>query len=128
MSNQVAAIMAGLDKFSAEKITRLGSEIVANLQEDTPVDIGWARANWVAAIGEPYITDPITKPGASDVSVQLGRASAGVASLATYKIADGPVFISNNVPYIRRLDEGWSDQAPSGFVQAAITRAVRRVS
>jgi formaldehyde-activating enzyme involved in methanogenesis len=32
--------------------------------------------------------------------------------------------VSNNVPYINRLNEGHSAQAPAGFVQQAVAKAV----
>jgi len=35
------------------------------------------------------------------------------------------IFITNNLPYAKRLNEGWSTQAPANFVQAAIRRALK---
>jgi hypothetical protein len=124
---QVDAIVADLARHSEDAIRRLASEVHAELVEATPIDIGWARANWVPSVGAPFLTDPITDPEATDVQVQLGAASAGLGAVANYTLADGAAFVSNNVPYIRRLDEGWSAQAPAGFVKAAIERAVRNV-
>jgi hypothetical protein len=37
--------------------------------------------------------------------------------------AEMPTYISNSLPYARRLNHGWSKQAPSGFVQRAVERA-----
>ncbi len=37
------------------------------------------------------------------------------------------IFISNNVPYIGRLNNGHSAQAPSGFVEMAVRRAAKLV-
>ena len=34
------------------------------------------------------------------------------------------MFVSNNVKYITRLNDGYSRQAPAGFVQSAIRKAV----
>ena len=34
-------------------------------------------------------------------------------------------YLVNNVPYIGVLDQGHSQQAPAGFVQAAIDRSIR---
>lgn len=120
--------MADLDRHTSELVQQLASEVHANLVEATPIDIGWARANWVPSVGAPVVTQPITAPESSDVQIQLGRVSAAQAQILTYSIADGPVFIANNVPYIRRLDDGWSSQAPAGFVKAAIEQAVRSVA
>lgn len=34
-------------------------------------------------------------------------------------------FVANNVAYIQRLDAGHSQQAPAGFVRAALAKAVQ---
>jgi hypothetical protein len=39
---------------------------------------------------------------------------------------DSKIFISNNLPYIRRLNDGWSQQAPAGYVDSALTIAKRK--
>ena len=33
---------------------------------------------------------------------------------------DLPAFITNNLPYIKRLNEGWSKQAPAHFIEQVI--------
>lgn len=128
MADQIKVIMDGLDRLTERVVSDLAIEITANLVEDTPVDIGWARANWIPNIGAPAFSqfDRVPEPG--DVPIAMARQSAGQASVKTsYSIADGPVFVSNNVPYIQRLNDGWSTQAPKGFVQAAVDRGVRTV-
>ena len=40
---------------------------------------------------------------------------------------DGTAWVANNVPYITKLNGGSSKQAPSGFVQIAIARAVQAI-
>lgn len=120
--------MRGLDRYAADQVRDLGLEITANLQERTPVDLRWAASNWIPAIGarNPIVNDGKPTPGA--VTVAMARQAQGVASLARYRnIAQGPIFVSNAAPYIRRLNEGWSRQAPSGFVQIEIKRAIRTV-
>ena len=34
--------------------------------------------------------------------------------------------VSNTVPYINRLDEGWSKQKPRGFVKQTIRKTIRQ--
>ena len=49
----------------------------------------------------------------------------GIAEVATqYTLDQGSVFVSNNVPYILKLNDGHSQQAPAGFIQTAIHKAV----
>ncbi len=129
MPNQIQVIIGQLEEATEKVVTRLSVNITAELIEATPVDLGWARANWIPAIGTPFIEDatPTSREGRqAAVPSQRARQQAAVASLATssYSLSRGPVFLSNNVPYITRLNDGSSDQAPTGFVQAAIQRGI----
>jgi hypothetical protein len=100
-------------------VVELVTEIVANLREETPVETGHARANWVPSIARPYedIVD------GNDTTVQENALMA----ILRYQIDDGTAFISNNVPYINRLNDGHSDQAPVGFIEDCIERGLNTV-
>lgn len=76
----------------------------------TPVDTGRARANWGLDIN------------IIDVSIVEPASPKGFDAVARYKLSD-VINISNNLPYIRRLNEGYSGQAPAGFVEDAIIQA-----
>lgn len=91
----------------------------------TPVDTGRARSNWIASLDKPatgvidaYAPDADEKPG------QIGPNAAGAIAAADavlLQTQDFPViYLSNNLPYIARLNDGSSVQAPAAFVQAAI--------
>lgn len=95
----------------------------------TPVDTGWARVNWVPSVGTPFQGTVGTRAQAKKGQVSEATSSEGEARVATsYRLEQGPVFLSNNVPYINRLNDGHSKQAPVGFIQAAVQRAVDRFS
>lgn len=125
---QVRIVISDLTRFTERAVKMLTLEAHANLvrapsEGGTPVDTGWARANWVPDIGSPR-----TEPVGSRDRVDSGSAQAGLARVvAGYRLAQGPVFLSNNVPYITFLNDGSSRQAPAGFVQQAIAEAVRAV-
>ncbi|WP_307887243.1 hypothetical protein [Brucella abortus] len=123
---QIRAIVRGIEGLTERVVTAISFNIVANLVEDTPVDTGWARANWVPAIGTSMDTPASARPDQSMVPGAVARQQAGQASLLGYRLAQGSVFISNNVPYIMRLNDGSSQQAPRGFVQAAIARGIQQ--
>lgn len=120
--SQVRLVVRSLGRFTTDKVKRIVLDATANLIEDTPRDTGWARNNWVPEIG-PGPDDPAgdrDNAGAARVAQQKGIASVAVG----YKLGMGIVTITNNVPYIVMLNEGTSQQAPAGFVQAALFRAV----
>lgn len=94
-------------------------EVTANLIEATPVDTGWARANWIPSLGAP-VSFTVGTPS----SVDTGPQQAAMLALMTYDSATpAKAYVTNNVPYINRLNYGWSAQAPSGFVRIAVERA-----
>ena len=101
----------------------------------TPVDTGRARSNWVVSIGVPRTDAPKSAKGprggqgrrgvktdATNEALEDGR-----ATILGYKLGKGGIFISNNVPYIGRLDAGSSAQAPQGMTSAAIKAAQKQL-
>ena len=123
---QVRAIVRGLERLTERVVTKLTLDVTANLIEATPVDTGWARANWVPSIGSAFeedLTD--TESSAQNAAMAKQKQQSAIAGVVTgYKLNRGKVFISNNVPYVGRLNDGSSMQAPSGFIQTAIAKAV----
>jgi len=121
----VVVVVEALSAFIDSLVRKLVLEVVASLvrapsEGGTPVDTGWARANWIPVIGRP-----VSAPAGSREAVSQGEQQAGLAQVAAgYRARMGPVYISNAVPYIVRLNEGGSKQAPAGFVQAALFGAV----
>lgn len=112
---------------------------IAEVAGSTPVDVGTARSNWRLGLNrEPGGTRAAFSPFPSRHRRPYGpggtigetRNRAGVVwaseSAVRAKQPDDTVYIVNNLPYIRRLNEGWSSQAPAGFVQSGLQRARRR--
>lgn len=96
--------------------------ITANLIKATPVDTGWARANWVPSIGTPA-----SSVAGSPDSVSTSAQQTGIATALQFKLGAGVLYVSNAVPYIQRLNDGWSKQAPLGFVEFCIDQALQEV-
>lgn len=99
-----------------EKTVRAVALVVdAELVAATPVDTGRARANWNPSLNEPDTTihEPNQKKAISPIA-------------AAFKLTD-TILISNNLPYIKRLNEGSSKQAPAGFVDMALEKGKRAV-
>ena len=83
----------------------------------TPVDTGRARGNWQASIGTPQ---ELIAAGIRDPSTTLDD---GRQIISQWKLGIGPIFITNGVPYIVPLEEGHSQQAPSGMTKHGIAAA-----
>ncbi len=123
---QIRAIVKGLNRLTSRVVTKITLDTTANLIEATPVDTGWARANWVPSIGQPVLKDlsPTRPDDGQVVAGAVTEQQGAVAALIGYTLKMGRVFVTNNVPYILRLNDGSSTKAPIGFVQQAIAKAV----
>lgn len=83
--------------------------------QKSPVDTGRFRANWNCSIGSPDLsTSQAIDPSGS---VASSRATATVVS---YTLNEQSVFLTNNLPYAERLENGWSKQAPNGMVRLSV--------
>lgn len=112
-----------LERFAERVIVKITLDVHANLVEATPVDTGWAQNNWVPELGVRQ-GPPAPNPGGGAAGGAAARMQAGVATVvAGYSFPD-KVSNANRVPYIRRLNDGHSAQAPRGFVQEAIRKAL----
>lgn len=80
----------------------------------TPVDTGMARANWTASAGSfgTITVDALDKTGRSSVNAMQAVVSSTKSG--------GIVYMVNNLPYIKRLEYGYSKQSPQGMVRLSI--------
>jgi len=101
-------IDAGLNQGIRATLLGVSTAII----KETPADTGRARGNWQASVGR----------GASgEVSVsgvRSGEARAISDVDQTVSVAVGDLYyLTNNLPYIERLEYGYSQQAPNGMVR-----------
>jgi len=108
----------------AEKAVRdIALEVTDRLIATTPVATGWARSNWIPSIGQS-----IDSPDGSRESFDGSQQAQGRATVAGgYRLKHGRIFVSNNVPYIEKLNAGSSPQASAKFVEQAADEAVSAI-
>lgn len=92
-----------------ETAIRAFSEII----KATPVDTGRARSNWNIAVN------------AIDATTTENTAAPDTNPALNIDPND-TVYISNNLPYIQRLNDGYSQQAPANFVEKGLMLAKRQ--
>jgi len=98
-----------------EKVFRkIALDIDSSVILGTPVDTGRARGNWFTTIGNP--SSAVSAGGSAGKA--MGQLNAAVAQL---KLGD-TIWMANNLPYINRLENGWSKQAPAGMVAINVAR------
>ncbi len=109
---------------NADKVVRkVAMAVDQTVVMATPVDTGRARSNWIAALNAAAdgTVASTSKSGAS----ALAQAAGVIAGYDRDK--DSEIHITNNLPYIGRLNEGSSYQAPANFVAIAVRRGVSAV-
>lgn len=91
-----------------------GSSIIIG----TPVDTGKARSNWQSSLDSPILTAIDRADPSGQVAInELG----GVA--ARFTDENKSIWFCNNLPYINRLNNGWSKKADPGYVERCIEGA-----
>lgn len=100
----------------------------AEVVVQTPVDTGRARSNWQASLNAPAAgTIEAYAPGKGgntagpNTQAALDQAKSVIAGAGQ----ESEINITNNLPYIARLNDGWSAQAPAGYVRAGVLAGIR---
>lgn len=113
---------------TARALVAIAVEFKANVVEATPKLTNWAAANWRLNVGAPAVgtvgTRPTTKTKKGAPTRFTGGGDGGLAAVLRYQVGDGPIYGTNNAPYIRALNAGSSKKAPAAFVEAALERAI----
>ena len=113
-------------------VKRASKRALESLVRNTPVDKGVARSNWRVGIGAPTRSvisaySPGRHLGIGENANASAAIAAGNARINSVKNSGGSlgtaVYISNATPYIEKLNNGYSGQAPAGFVQTAVAEA-----
>lgn len=115
-------IVAALEKELALVVRDTTLETTALLIEHTPVDTGFARASWVPSIGQVVEVSLLPGGHKGDAGSAGAAQQQGQALVISYKLGDGPMYITNQARYIEALNDGHSNQQPAGFVERAIAQ------
>lgn len=111
-----------LERVVAGVAADIGRAVTGRVADATPVDTTHAKTNWIPSVGTPHEGVAGSKEDPSSV-----EQSVGLAQLQSYRLEQGDIFVTDDVDYIERLNEGSSDQAPAGFVEAAIEEALDNI-
>ena len=124
---------------------RAALTIMRDLIVGSPVDTGRFKSSWMVGIGVADRSVMPTRRGSERESgaskreerkrLNANSRDASATSfdrlkLLTPETVNGkePIIISNNLPYATALADGHSQQAPSGWIEAAVSRAQRELN
>lgn len=112
-----------IDEAASKTAVDTAMAIVGDLAYKTPVDTSQALSNWRVTLDSPA-TGTIAPyyPGLQGSSQRASAAETinAAKSVLANKKPGQAIFITNNLPYIKRLNDGYSAQAPAGFVERAV--------
>lgn len=97
-------------------------DLFSKVVMDTPVDTGRARGNWQISIGNAVGSELNTED--KDGSSTIGKATSELLGDKT----TAPIFIQNNLPYIKKLEYGYSKKSPRGMLRKNLTLMNRFLS
>ena len=91
-------------------------QLAESIVQLTPVDTGRAKGNWQPSLGsfKGGTLETLDKGGSGVLSQ--------VQSVAAASKGDDTLCLVNNLPYIKRLEDGYSGQSPSGMVTLTVQR------
>ena len=99
-------------------VRKTAIDLTTSIIKTSPVDSGRFRANWFVSF-ESAIEDTTEDTN-----------SAKALSNATNTLLKGKIgkyiYIQNNLPYIVKLEYGYSKQAPAGIVRVNVERFAKR--
>lgn len=120
--NFVKRLQKETEGFRRDEVRRVAMGILMGVSQETPVDTGNARANWHVQTGSASSdVDDYTGDASGAAQASISR---GVPVIAGYDKQDKSIHITNNLPYIERLNNGYSAQAPRYFVETIIEKVV----
>jgi hypothetical protein len=104
----------------ATVVRSVALELRERIIKKNPVDTGRSRDAWQLTVDNPSAFKPAKPWTHEDRRGKNWPPPAPASALA--QVIDGtrPVFLTNNVDYVEALENGLSDQAPSGFIRLSI--------
>lgn len=120
MTGSFEAQLRAFEHKTIEKMGRAARKIILDAFSGvimmTPVDSGRARGSWQSAIGSvPSGTVEALDPDGNTVI-------ATVAGVVDGMQPGDVIYMTSNLPYMPRLEEGYSQQAPAGMVRLVVQR------
>jgi hypothetical protein len=130
LANRMEALKKRLPAAASDTAVKVAETIVADLAFHTPVDTSQALSNWIVTLDGKNVgrIDPhFYGERGSTQKASAAQTIAQARQVLKNKKPGQTIYITNNLPYIRRLNEGYSGQAPAGFVERSVLIARKLV-
>ena len=115
-SKDLDKVTMNLKGYAEEMVRGTLFNLSASIIKASPVDTGRFRGNWQASLNAP-------KQGKLQRLDRTGGGAINDMSSVVMSLNMGQTFyLTNNLPYARRLEYGYSKQAPSGMLRINVMR------
>lgn len=107
------SVLGELTDDIAREMRKAVIKIDAKVVIQTPIDTGQAKRNWICSVNLPDPNEIVFTGGGSGAQIAIDQCvneSKKITGFAT-------VYIQNNLPYINRLNNGWSKQAGRFYIE-----------
>ena len=103
---------------AAKFVRKVVLDGMTNLIRQNPVDTGRSKANWSTSVGSPGADEFEMLGGKTKINKKSAPAdfARSVEGISEFKLGQ-TMFLYNNMPYMLALDQGTSQQAPSGWIR-----------
>ena len=96
---------------SEAKIKKAFIGLSTDIIMDTPVLSGRLRNNWMTSVNQ----------GSNETTESTGNEAINRVSAVKFKLGD-TLYLTNNLPYAKRIEYGYSKKAPNGMLRRNIIR------
>lgn len=140
-SRNIRKLGSRIENNSVALTKRVAKRTLTALVEGTPVDEGDARSNWRVSLGNPTRSvipaySPGKKLGIGERQNARAAIQAGFSVINQLRVgakrgtgqAGSALFITNAIPYLGRLRDGYSSQQPNDWVQVALMEAQAEIA
>ncbi len=90
----------------------------------TPRDKGYAKGSFVVSVGTEIFKDTDLEDRTGSKQIEYAKSQIDAAEFSPIKYPT--IYITSQLPYIARLADGYSAQAPSGYIDNVILRVAKR--
>lgn len=131
LADKLEGDAAKLNKAASDAAVFMAETIVSELAYKTPVDTSQALSSWIVTLDTPSTDTNFPhyygEFGSSQASSAAETIRQAKEALKNKKPGQD-IYITNNQPYIVRLNEGSSQQQPAGFIERAVLVGKRALS
>ena len=123
LANQLEKLTGQLEDAANEKKQEVATVIVRDLLYSTPVDTSKAVSNYKADLGAAVagVAAPFSPgQGGTTRDASISAALAEAMAVISKSKPGQAIVLSNWVEYLQYLNDGSSQQAAAGFVEAAV--------